>query len=254
MTTNALRKNSYSGDMSARKAMPAPSRRKPSTAKAARPAAGKAARYPNRVNELAKERNLTHDDIAAALGVNRVTIADRARGAVPMKQDWAQRFADLFGVPVADIFEKPLTSGMRTVPIILELQAGNWADQSFLPDNFGNIVIPDDPAYRSMSLYAGRIVGESMNKIYPNGSIVILSRKQDRPGEIVAGKRYHIRRTRGGQLIEQTIKTLVKDAKGQYWMQPESDSPEFAAVPLESAPEETIEIIGRVRYAVRRED
>lgn len=254
MTTNMLRKNSYSGDMSARKVISPTSRRKPAAPKATRAAKAVPPRYPNRINELAKERGMTHDDMAAHLGVNRVTVSDRARGAVPLRQDWGQRFADMFGVPLADIFAKPLTSGMRAVPISLELQAGNWSDQSFEPDKFGNIVIPDDPAYRSMSLYAGRIIGESMNKIYPNGSIVILSRKQDRPGEIVTGKRYHIRRTRGGQLIEQTIKTLVKDAKGQYWMQPESDSPEFAAVPLESGPEETIEIIGRVRYAVRRED
>jgi phage repressor protein C with HTH and peptisase S24 domain len=114
--------------------------------------------------------------------------------------------------------------------------------------------VPDDPNYRSLTLYAGRVVGDSMNRVYPDGTIVVLSRMAQRPGEILEGKRYHIRRTRAGGLIEETIKTLVRDSKGRYWMQPESDSPEFAAVPLDGGEDETIELIGRVRWSVRPED
>jgi hypothetical protein len=109
--------------------------------------------------------------------------------------------------------------------------------------------VPNDPDFRNLDLYARRIEGESMNRIYASGSIVILSRLLQRPGEIIAGKRYHVRRTRG-DLSEETIKTLVRAANGEYWLQPESDSPEFSAFALQGEEGTTVELLGRVRYAL----
>lgn len=251
MTTNALCKNGYPGEMIGRKAVKQTSRRAIGAPKRAA-----APLYPNRINELARERGLTHDDIASALGVNRVTVADWARGSVPMREDRQRKLADLFNVPFAEILEKPAFRGLRSVPVTISLQAGNWAEQhQFDVEIQDTIMVPDDPAYRSMNLYAGKIIGDSMNKVYPSGSIVVLSRLMHRPNEVIEGKRYHIRRTRGGQLVEETIKTLVKDGQGRLWMQPESDSPEFTAILLDNGnEEETIEIKGRVRFAVRKED
>lgn len=211
--------------------------------------------FPNRINELAKARGLTHDDIAAALGVNRTTVADRARGAVPMNQDWQHKLAEFFQVPLGDILEKPASEGLRAVPVMLPLAAGDWSEShQYEPDDRDSVMVPDDPRFRTMSLYAGKVVGDSMNRLYPDGTIVVLSRMAQRPGEILEGKRYHIRRTRAGGLVEETIKTLVRDSKGRYWMQPESDSPEFSAVPLDGGEDEVIELVGRVRWSVRPED
>lgn len=238
--------------MVARKTTPSRRTKRPS----ARPAALKGApRYPNRINELARERDLTHDDLAAALGVNRTTIADRARGSVPMNQDWQRRLAELFQVPLREILERPQAEGLRNVAVTVSLQAGAWGEaHGFEEGQRDSVMVPDDAALKSLTLYGGLIVGDSMNKIYPNGSIVVLSRMAQRPNEILEGRRYHIRVTRAGGEVEETIKTLVRDGAGNYWMQPESDSPAYAAIPLDSGPDSTVELIGRVRYAIRRED
>ncbi|MBX8828503.1 hypothetical protein HBA93_23130 [Ochrobactrum sp. SFR4] len=54
---------------------------------------------------------------------------------------------------------------------------------------------------------------------------------------------------------ETTVKTLAKDDFGKFWLMPESTDPHHQT-PLEINGDdgETIRILGKVVYAVRRED
>ena len=116
-------------------------------------------------------------------------------------------------------------------------------------------MIPDDPALQGVALYAGELRGESMNRRYPSGAIIILSKVSQRPGDITADRRYHVRMTHIDGLIEETIKTLAKDSAGEYWLKPESDHPECQEwIPLDGKPGTTVELIGRVRGVYHRED
>ncbi|MGH6684999.1 MAG: hypothetical protein ACRECA_13960, partial [Pseudolabrys sp.] len=73
-------------------------------------------------------------------------------------------------------------------------------------------------------------------------------------GEVIPGRRYHVRRTRTDGLTEETIKTLVTGDDGQYWLKPESNKPEFQQwIALDGAPGESVHLVGCVRYVLRRE-
>ena len=232
----ALAHNGYSGGMIERK-------RRPPPAKQPR-------EYPNRIRELNKERGWTYDSVAEKLGVHPKTIGALATGDAELTLTWMQRLGRLYGVKPIEIIERQVMAGLRSVEVGGKVQAGVWADNhAFDPQDRRTVTVPNSAELRGLELYAREIEGESMNKLYAHGSVVILSRLSQRPGEIIAGKRYHVARTRG-DLREETIKTLVRDRAGEYRLQPESDSPEFTAFKLAGDENETVELLGRVRYAL----
>jgi transcriptional regulator with XRE-family HTH domain len=221
------------------------------TKPAKRPQTAKTPReYPNRIRELNKERGWDYDLLAEKVGSHPKTIGALARGDAEMTLTWMKRLARAFNVNATEIIERPASAHLRSVLISGTVQAGAWADNhTFEPQDRTSIAVHNDPELRGLDLYALKIEGESMNKFYPAGSIVVLTRLAQRPGEIQIGKRYHVVRTRG-DLIEETIKTLVRASNGEYWLQPESDSPEFAAFTLQGEEGTTVELRGRVRYAL----
>lgn len=242
---------------------------RPTTSKVRNAPASPRAPRPNRIYELTKARKWTYAEVAArvrelaeTLGdddrmkVHEITINRLATGSIALTQDWMTTLGLVYSVDASEIITAPATEGLRRIKVTGALQAGAWAEShEFAIDEQHEIMIPDDPALRSVALYAGELRGESMNKRYPNGAIIIMSKVSQRPGEIAEGKRYHVRMTHADGLTEETIKTLAKDNSGEYWLKPESDHPEFQEwIPLDGKPGTTVELIGRVRGVYHRED
>lgn len=116
-------------------------------------------------------------------------------------------------------------------------------------------MVPDDAALQGVPLYAAEVRGPAANLRYSDKSVLILSKLISVPGEMQAGRRYHVRITRGADdLCEDTIKLLV-ERDGKYWLRPESDHPDFQTwTPLDGIPGHVVEVIGRVRGVYFRED
>lgn len=212
--------------------------------------------YPNRIHELTRAKNMTYAELADALGVHETTIARLAIGEQALTHDWMKRLGEALGVRPEELIVNAGVSSLRRIRIKGSLQAGDWAESHEWPeDDQYDVMVPDDPALRTLPLYGGMIVGESMNLRYPNGSAVVLSRIGQRPGEIAVGKRYHVRMTRADGQTEETIKTLVADEQNHFWLKPESSHPEHQEwIPLDGKPDVTVELLGRVRFVVHRED
>ena len=161
---------------------------------------------------------------------------------------------EVFQVPPAEIISPPPAEGLRRVHVTGALQAGAWSESHEWPlEDRYDVMVPDDPGLRAMSLYAGEIRGNSMNLRYPPGSIIILSPLMQHPGEIAEGRRYHVRMTHADGLTEETVKTLVR-RDDRFWLKPESDDPEHQQwIALDSKPDAKVELIGRVRGVYYRE-
>jgi hypothetical protein len=212
--------------------------------------------HPNRIHILVKEANTDYAEVGEKVGSHETTIARLASGKAKLTVAWMERLAPVLGVPPADIKWPPATRGMRPVRVRGAIEAGSWAENhEWEPSRQYDVMIPDEPAMRRINLYAGQVQGESMNLRYPPGTVVIFSNvRQGGPDQIKAGRRYHVRRTRADGLTEDTVKLLFKDDLGRLWLKPESSHPEHQAfLPLEGTDGETIEIIGRVRFAVQKE-
>lgn len=217
----------------------------------------------NRIYELTKARGWTYADVAERATdilkpkkpIHEITITRLASGAMKLTQDWMETLGKVYSVTAAEIIAAPIAEGLRRVPVVMTFESGIWASDHRLPDDQQfEVMINDDSALREVPLYGGEIRGNDMNLRYPSGSIVILSYVTQRPGEIAEGKRYHVRVTRKDGTCEETIRRLIKDGSDRYWLMPESSEPAFRAVPLDGEPDMKVEIIGRVRFVVTRED
>lgn len=231
-------------------------------ARSSRPPRKKAARSraprprPNRIRELNKARGLTNEIVGEKVGAHPVTISRLATGKIDLTQEWMERLAPVYDVTPGEIAWKPAQAGLRRVRVKGSLQAGEWAETNeWEEDRQRDVMIPDDPELRPVSLYAGEVAGDSMNRIYPAGTVVVLSPVGGTgPDQVREGARYHVRHTRRDGQVEDTIKTLVRGEGGHWWLKPESTHPEHQSwIPLDGVEGETIELIGRVRYAVKRE-
>jgi transcriptional regulator with XRE-family HTH domain len=211
--------------------------------------------YPNRIAELTKARGMTYATVGEALKAHEVTIAKLANDGQELTFSWMKRLAQVFDVTPAEIIARPAAEGMRRVRVLGAIQAGAWGEHHEWPEEDRyDVMLPDDPALRGLQLYAGEIAGPSMNLRYQEGTVVIFSRVVA-DAEIKEGRRYHVRQTRADGQTEETIKTLVKGEDGRFWLRPESTHPDFQEwIPLDGRPGGTIEVLGRVRYAVQREE
>lgn len=146
---------------------------------------------------------------------------------------------------------------LRKVTVAAHIQAGAWSEAwEWEPDDRYDVWIPDDPEYRPFRLYAGETRGPSMNKRYPERTILIFTNVAETMEEPVPGKRYIVERRRAGGEAEHTVKLLHRDDDGKYWLLPESDDPRFQA-PISinegTGDEDSVVILGRVCYAVSKE-
>jgi SOS-response transcriptional repressor LexA len=147
--------------------------------------------------------------------------------------------------------ESTAAAGLAGAPLNARLQAGVWTEHREALKSDATIYVPADLVPRGASIYAAEISGESMNRIFPNGTVVVLERRFDDLVSLVPNRRYHVERIRADGAVESTLKTVRRRADGSVWLVPESDDPEFqTAIPLKGAPGETINIAGRVICAV----
>jgi repressor LexA len=115
---------------------------------------------------------------------------------------------------------RPVT---RYVPVVGQVQAGLWAeipDDEPDPDEVLPVVLQ---GFEGARLFALRIRGSSMDKVYPEGTMVIVCPAAEigvREGDHVVVRR------RKGMLAETTLKEVVQEAGGiSLW--PRSNDPKF---------------------------
>jgi transcriptional regulator with XRE-family HTH domain len=147
--------------------------------------------------------------------------------------------------------------GVREITVAAHVQAGEWAESwEWEEQDRYQVYIPDDPEYKNVRLYAAVARGPSMNKRYPEGTILVFANIEETGEQLIPGKRYIVERRRAGGDAEHTVKTLHIDAEGKHWLVPESDDPRYQApISIEDGmgEEDVVSIVGRVCFAVSRE-
>lgn len=150
-------------------------------------------------------------------------------------------------------FSPQLRTVVRKVPVLGEVAAGLWRETRGLSSvEAEDFLQVDVLGYEGVDLYALRVVGPSMDRIYPEGRWVIVAQPADaglRIDDIVV-----VRRNRHG-LVETTLKQLAtEDDRIVLW--PRSNHPDYQQ-PIymdgEDGDQDAPEIIGVVvaDYALR---
>lgn len=217
--------------------------------------------WKKRLKDALDSKGLSMKAASVAAGKGETFVRDLfERDRVPSIDNF-MTLAKLVGQPASyllgeDPDQKP-EPGLRRVEVAAHVQAGHWEeawewDES---DRYA-VFIPDLPEYAGLRLFAAEARGVSMNKRYPEGTVLVFNDVQDAREDPIIGKRYIVERKRASGEMEHTVKLLHADAEGGLWLMPESDDPRFQA-PISVSDgvdeEDTVTIIGRVLFAVTRE-
>lgn len=202
--------------------------------------------------------------------INQNTLISNENGNRDLSRRAAEKYASVFGVsagwllygegegpPKARIAKPERAGGIRRVTVSAFVQAGAWTETWEWEDGDKyDVFIPEDDIFRGMRLFAAESRGLSMNKRYPEGSVIVFNDVQDTQEQPMPGKRYVVERRRVSGECEHTVKLLVRDADGKLWLMPESDDPRFqAAISFDEdvSDGDVVVILGRVVYSVIRE-
>lgn len=199
-------------------------------------------------------RGLSQADVAAALGIATENYNRLENGKVKLNIRRMKQLAAILHVDPVDLVSEH--QGARTVRVRAFVEAGTWEEAHEWPeDDWYEVSVPDAPDLRPYQLYGVETRGPSMDRVYPEGTVVVFTSMIERPAQMEVGKKYIIERERADGMREATVKTLAKDDTGKYWLLPESNDPRFQnPIEIDGIDGETIKIIGKVVYSVRRED
>lgn len=160
----------------------------------------------------------------------------RARGEVPPEREHSEPYAGAdellwslnatLGRSEAEL-KANLMRNAAAVTVIGTVEAGVWREAiEWDEDKKYNIHVPMGESPNGVRRFALEVSGNSMNLVYPQGTILIcediIDRRQPENGERVIV----IRRDRSG-LYETTVKEYQVDAKNRIWLIPQSSDPEF---------------------------
>jgi transcriptional regulator with XRE-family HTH domain len=218
----------------------------------------------DRLSEARRNAGLSQRDVSERTGLSIKVIGAHEEGrnlGRGLIQKYAEKYARAYGVSalwlshgIGTPIQTKRLEGIR-VCVRGALQAGLWSsDFDWSPEDQYEIWVNRTPELERETLYAAEVRGPSMNRAYPDHTIVILKRRVEGLDDLISGKRYHVERIRSDGLVENTIKTLIRRKDGTLWLQPESDDPEYSAsVQVKTSSRETISFVGRVVQAIINE-
>lgn len=200
---------------------------------------------------LLREKNrMSRSKLAELADTSERMIEYLEKGQRQLTPKWINIFSPILSVEPEDFFSTAPT--LRKIAVIGKASASFWAEPwEFPQDEKYAISIPHDMQFQNISLFAVEVEGDSMNTIYPEGSIVVIAPLSDGAKPIV-GKKYLVRREIGTN-YEVTLKELAKH-NDELWLIPHSTNPLHRPFKLIGDADSTITILGRVVYSVRKED
>lgn len=194
-----------------------------------------------KIKDLRLSLGMRQMDFAKAVGgVDQSTVSKWEIGAQKPSSEQTAKIAGLANISVEQLLGlqvpgKSEQQSMRTVLVTGELQAGSWSEATDWPhDDQYSVPAPLPEWTEGMPIHAREVRGSSMNRIYPDGTIVYVAPlpalgRKPRTGESVA-----VQRVDAAGNYESTLKEYVVDDDGKAWLWPRSTDPLHQA-PLEYA-------------------
>lgn len=192
-------------------------------------------------------------EINPAVGVD--FLRDMRRRKHLPRTDKLAALAQVLGVPVSRLVAEISHNGeeasagtsasslpVAQIQVCGEVQAGVWKEAQEWPltDRY-EITIPQDSAYPGLKRYGLMVKGQSMNRVFQEGSVVIVINfselgRRPRNGDYVVA----MQRSAVSDSFEATIKAVQIKAGGQMVLWPQSTEPEFQAPLVLPGPETTV--------------
>jgi phage repressor protein C with HTH and peptisase S24 domain len=198
---------------------------------------------------------------ATAMGVSPATYAQHENGLRGFPAARAEKYARFFRVTPEwllygkDKSDTVVALGPRLF-VIGEVAGGVFREAWKVPaDEWEAFTGRADIAAPVQKRFGLRVSGDSMNALYPEGTILDCV-EYDGQEIIPSGKRVIVQRTRIDGHVEATVKELIRDEDGVEWLVPRSHNPihrAFRGDQPDSKDISRVEIIGVVVASIREE-
>lgn len=188
----------------------------------------------NRLRHFREQASLTRDQLAGRMGISTSQLTKLERGERRLTKDWMERIAVALQISPADLFDDPATH-VIPVPLISWVSAGALAQQEAVT------TIEDYPVIDVAGLPPGdwiglRVEGDSMDRISPPESIILVNRKDKR---LVANACYVIADHQGNA-------TYKRYRPNPSRFEPVSTNPSHEPI----FPDHDAPVVGRVRRSM----
>lgn len=186
------------------------------------------------------EGGFTQHTLALAAGVGQTYIRDILMGrSREPRRSKLEKIAEALNCSLPELFEEEDVPAALVLPgcaidVRGAVQAGAWRESmEWAPEERFRVPLPAEESWKDRPRYGLLVEGDSMNKVFPPGSIAIVINFADlgrhpQNGDYVVVER----RDPLGDGFEATIKALQLRPGGQALLWPKSTAPEFQS-PLE---------------------
>lgn len=189
--------------------------------------------YADNIIRLRKKQKLTQARLAEMIGVEQPTVQRWEAGNREPDFEALGKLADALGVERADLFADTSIAVPLGPRLFVKgaVQAGQWNEAFEWPeDEWRTFSGRANVRAKLEHRFGLRVIGDSMNQKYPDGSIVecisLFGHAEAQPG-----KRVVVVRQRDDLMYEATVKKLVEQ-DGELWLVPESTNPAHAPIKL----------------------
>jgi len=185
---------------------------------------------PARIKRLRKSRGLNQHEFAELLGVSQSTVSRWEKGTQEPEFDQIVALAELAGeTPQQFAYGERVNEELTLRPVFVmgAVQAGHWVEAvEWVSDEWYSVSLPPHPQFPNVKRYGLEVRGPSMNRVFPEGSVVECVRFEELGTDPQPGDYVVVERHRHDGFIEATVKKFVLH-EGEPWLMPESDHPAF---------------------------
>lgn len=162
--------------------------------------------FKSRLAQIINENDLSKAEIARRIGASRSTLSGWLNGEYEANSENIYKLARLFDVTEAWLLgfvderqEVEIQENNQESFLLPLLNVSAGKEESDQSQSHEMVECPSHLSYLKDNLFAIRVIGESMNKIIPNGSTIICARVDEKPnsGQIVVyrnGSDYNLKR------------------------------------------------------------
>lgn len=211
--------------------------------------------FEENLKKLMRSKKITHQMLGDAIGLSGSAVSMMVNGSRKPSYESLLSICNVLGTTPNYLLYGEQDA--QTIPVIGYVQAGLWQEaRQWEVSDFKPIYMPTDERFWGRRIYALQVRGNSMNKLYPEGSCVICVSAEDYTnivGEIESGKKVVVHRKNPMDgTIEATVKEYVKNEFGTFLM-PHSTDPSFTPIRTDDGSAGEVKITGVVIGSFRKE-
>ena len=201
----------------------------------------------NRIRELRERAGLSQEELARRLNTSQPQVFRLEKAQRGLTQAWMVRLAKALRVELWELVQdRPLPAdepepSMTSIPVRGHVQAGDWREAIEWPrGDWYAVFAPADRRWPRAQRFALEVRGPSMNRLYPDGSVILCVLFDELGREPRSGERVVVERVNRAGQFETTVKEFVVEGDGRRWLWPRSDHPDHQQpIPLDNAPRTT---------------